>query len=234
VMWLTTPVGIVPVTRVNGQATNSGKAGEITQRLSEAWESTLNPAWNIFSQYVRYTCGLERFANDWRSGTGYHFKAKWSRQTDSAERQRVATSGAGAKDWGWFGRAIRVHQDQASVALVDPPEDPLNFASVGKARVYIGNRTAFWRIKRSIDELFQQSFWTISTSSMCLEHSSRTFATFGLAQWPAIHTPGELPFKTDSNGATAGIGYCAESSAINGGISEKSTKPLRSRSASIW
>jgi len=44
VMWLTTPVGIVPVTRVNGQATNSGKAGEITQRLSEAWESTLNPA----------------------------------------------------------------------------------------------------------------------------------------------------------------------------------------------
>jgi len=56
------------------------------------------------------------------------------------------------------GQTLSSTMVQASVELVDPPEDPLNFASVGKARVYIGNRTAFWRIKRSIDELFQQSF----------------------------------------------------------------------------
>ena len=47
---------------------------------------------------------------------------------------------------------------EASVELVDPPDDPLNFASIGQARVFIGNRTAFWRIKRSVDELLQQSF----------------------------------------------------------------------------
>ena len=56
------------------------------------------------------------------------------------------------------GQTLSSTMVQACVELVGPPEDPLNFASVGKARVYIGNRTAFWRIKRSIDELFQQSF----------------------------------------------------------------------------
>jgi len=56
------------------------------------------------------------------------------------------------------GQTLSSTMVQASVELVDPPEEPLNFASVGKARVHIGNRTAFWRIKRSIDELFQQSF----------------------------------------------------------------------------
>lgn len=45
VMWLTTPVGIVLVTHVNGQAIiNSSKPGPITQRLAEAWESALHPA----------------------------------------------------------------------------------------------------------------------------------------------------------------------------------------------
>jgi len=44
VMWLTTPVGIVPVTHVNGHAINIGKQGEITQRLSVAWDSALEPA----------------------------------------------------------------------------------------------------------------------------------------------------------------------------------------------
>ena len=56
------------------------------------------------------------------------------------------------------GQTLSSTMVQASVELVDPPKEPLNFASVGKARVYVGNRTAFWRIKRSIDELFQQSF----------------------------------------------------------------------------
>ena len=41
VMWLTTPVGIVPVTHVNGRAICGGKQGDITQRLSDAWESSL-------------------------------------------------------------------------------------------------------------------------------------------------------------------------------------------------
>lgn len=44
VMWLTTPVGIAPVTHVNGQAIDKGAAGNITQRLSEAWQSALRPA----------------------------------------------------------------------------------------------------------------------------------------------------------------------------------------------
>ena len=44
VMWLTTPVGIAPVTHVNRQAIGGGKQGDITQRLSEAWESALNPS----------------------------------------------------------------------------------------------------------------------------------------------------------------------------------------------
>jgi len=56
------------------------------------------------------------------------------------------------------GQTLSSTMVQASVELLDPPDAPINFASVGKARVYIGNRTAFWRIKRSVDELFQQSF----------------------------------------------------------------------------
>ena len=42
VMWLTTPVGIVPVTHVNGQAI--GKLGDVTQRLTAAWDSELHSA----------------------------------------------------------------------------------------------------------------------------------------------------------------------------------------------
>ena len=56
------------------------------------------------------------------------------------------------------GQTLSSTMVQASVELTDPPKKPLNFASIGKARVYIGNRTVFWRIKRTIDELFQQSF----------------------------------------------------------------------------
>ena len=44
VMWLTTPVAIVPVTHVNGRTINGGESGGITQRLTEAWESVLNLA----------------------------------------------------------------------------------------------------------------------------------------------------------------------------------------------
>jgi branched-subunit amino acid aminotransferase/4-amino-4-deoxychorismate lyase len=44
VMWLTTPVGIVPVKHVNRQAIGGGTTGNITQRLSEAWKSALKPA----------------------------------------------------------------------------------------------------------------------------------------------------------------------------------------------
>ncbi len=40
-MWLTTPVGIAPVTHVNGQAIRKNLSGNITQRLSEAWQSAL-------------------------------------------------------------------------------------------------------------------------------------------------------------------------------------------------
>ena len=41
VMWLTTPVGIVPVTHVNGHVINDNSSGNFTRRLSEAWDSAL-------------------------------------------------------------------------------------------------------------------------------------------------------------------------------------------------
>ena len=56
------------------------------------------------------------------------------------------------------GQTLSSSMVQATVALVDIPDEPLNYASVGKAKVYIGNRTIAWRIKRSIDELLQHSF----------------------------------------------------------------------------
>jgi branched-subunit amino acid aminotransferase/4-amino-4-deoxychorismate lyase len=40
-MWLTTPVGIVPVSHVNGQAIDKNTSGDITRRLSEAWQSAV-------------------------------------------------------------------------------------------------------------------------------------------------------------------------------------------------
>ncbi len=42
VMWLSTPVGILPVTHVNGQAIKNNSSGNVTQQLSEAWDSALN------------------------------------------------------------------------------------------------------------------------------------------------------------------------------------------------
>ena len=56
------------------------------------------------------------------------------------------------------GQTLSSTMVQATVELIDPPADPINFASVGKAKVHIGNRTLLWRIKRSIDEVFQRSF----------------------------------------------------------------------------
>ena len=56
------------------------------------------------------------------------------------------------------GQTLSSSMVQATVELVDTPPEPLNYASVGKAKVYVGNRTIAWRIKRSIDELLQQSF----------------------------------------------------------------------------
>ena len=44
VMWLTTPVVIVPVTHVNGKAIKTDQADSLTQRLSEAWESSVHQA----------------------------------------------------------------------------------------------------------------------------------------------------------------------------------------------
>ena len=56
------------------------------------------------------------------------------------------------------GQTLSSSMVQATVELIDAPAEPLNYASVGKAKVYIGNRTIAWRIKRSIYELFQHSF----------------------------------------------------------------------------
>ena len=57
------------------------------------------------------------------------------------------------------GQTLSSSMVQATVELIDPPPaDPVNFASVGKAKVYVGNRTLLWRIKRTIDEVFQRSF----------------------------------------------------------------------------
>ena len=56
------------------------------------------------------------------------------------------------------GQTLSSSMVQATVELIDPPANPINFASVGKAKVHIGNRTFLWRIKRTIDEVFQRSF----------------------------------------------------------------------------
>ena len=42
VLWLTTPVGIIPVSHINGQPIGDGTAGPITQQLSAAWKTALN------------------------------------------------------------------------------------------------------------------------------------------------------------------------------------------------
>ena len=42
VLWLSTPVGIVPVTHVNGQSIGDGTAGSITQQLSAKWKTALS------------------------------------------------------------------------------------------------------------------------------------------------------------------------------------------------
>ena len=56
------------------------------------------------------------------------------------------------------GRTLASSTVQATVTLIDPPEEPISFASVGRAKVFVGYRTVLWRIKRVVDELFQQSF----------------------------------------------------------------------------
>ena len=42
ILWLSTPVGIVPVTHVNGQTIGDAKAGPITRQLSSAWKTALS------------------------------------------------------------------------------------------------------------------------------------------------------------------------------------------------
>ncbi len=56
------------------------------------------------------------------------------------------------------GQSLSSSMVQATVTLTRAPSFPINDASIGKARIHVGNRTLLWRMKRSIDELFQQSF----------------------------------------------------------------------------
>ena len=56
------------------------------------------------------------------------------------------------------GQTLASTMVQATVKLTGPEQHRLNFASVGKARIFVGHRTLLWRAKHVVDELFQQSF----------------------------------------------------------------------------
>ena len=56
------------------------------------------------------------------------------------------------------GQTLASTMIQATVSLEADQIDYLNFASVGKVKIFVGNRTLFWRLKRGINEIFQRSF----------------------------------------------------------------------------
>lgn len=56
------------------------------------------------------------------------------------------------------GQTLASTMIQATVSLEPDQIEHLNFASVGKVKIFVGNRTLFWRMKRGINEIFQRSF----------------------------------------------------------------------------
>ena len=56
------------------------------------------------------------------------------------------------------GQTLASTMIQATVSLDADQIDYLNFASVGKVKIFVGNRTLFWRMKRGVNEIFQRSF----------------------------------------------------------------------------
>ena len=56
------------------------------------------------------------------------------------------------------GQTLASTMIQATVSLEPDQIEHLNFASVGKVKIFVGNRTMFWRLKRSVNEIFQRSF----------------------------------------------------------------------------
>lgn len=54
------------------------------------------------------------------------------------------------------GQTLSSSMLQATAHLTDAPGDALTYASVGKARIYVGDRTLLWRGKRVLEELLQR------------------------------------------------------------------------------